>query len=89
MLYLGPNEVLTEHKKVKMVIIDDNVQPWDLMVMIGLLVCVGVGLCVWAVCCIWILFSKKTSRSGGKKNGGSGKSSEEENEIGLMQVLFG
>ena len=55
---------------------------WDVMVMMGLLVCVVIGLCLW---CIWILFSiKKTSRSGGKKNGGSGKSSEEENAISHM-----
>ena len=55
---------------------------WDVMVMVGLLVCVVIGLCLW---CIWILFSKKTSRTGGKKNSGSGKSwSEEENAISHM-----
>ena len=55
---------------------------WNVIVMMSLLVCVVIGLCLWY---ILIFFSKKTStRSGGKKNRGSGKSTEEQNLIGHM-----
>merc|ERR1712226_906949 len=58
-----------------------GLQPWHVMVVIGLLVCVVVGLCLW---CIWRFFSKKRSGAGGKKKGAGGKSSEERNGTGHM-----
>merc|ERR1712226_707720 len=58
-----------------------GLQPWHVMVVIGLLVCVVVGLCLW---CIWRFFSKKRSGAGGKKKGAGGKSSEDRNGTGHM-----